>query len=370
MRIAYDPVIFCLQRYGGISRYYYELASRLNGAGDAVAEIVAPLHRNAYIAESGAPTAGRDTGLSQFFATPLVLANRARLALSRRVAPPYDVLHETYYERTSMPIAAHARVVTVHDMIHEKFSEEFSRADTTSARKRAAVARADHVLCISEQTRRDLQAHFATPDDKITVVHHGFTPPLDGVAPTVRRPFVLYVGQRAGYKNFARLARAFAASERAKREFSLVCFGGDPFDRSERALFATLGLGDEHVLHFGGNDAVLGGLYRSARALAYPSLYEGFGFPPLEAMSVRCPVLASDASSIPEVVGDAALLCDPRSIDAIRAGLESLLYDDALRATLVRAGLSRVSRFSWNDCARRTLAVYSRLASRSTSASP
>lgn len=358
MRIAYDPVIFCLQRYGGISRYYCELARRLNGAGDTVADIVAPVHRNAYLADLSSPTIGRDTEWGQFFATPLIVANRARLAVARGSHAPYDVLHETYYERTPMPIAARTRVVTVHDMIHEKFSAEFSRADSTSARKRAAVARADRVICVSEHTKRDLQELFETPSEKITVVHHGFTEPPEGVAPVVDRPFVLYVGQRAGYKNFQRLLRAFAASERAKRSFALVCFGGEPFDRRERALCASLGLDERSVLRFAGGDDVLGALYRSARALVYPSLYEGFGLPPLEAMSVGCPVLASDASSIPEVVGGAARSCDPRSIDSIREGLESLLFDEAQRDALVRAGHTRAARFSWNDCARRTLAVY------------
>ena len=174
-------------------------------------------------------------------------------------------------------------------------------------------------------------------------------------------PYVLFVGQRSGYKNFEALLRAFAASERLKGDLRILCFGGGPLSTAELSLASELGLGSHHLSQLRGSDKLLGNAYAHAIALAYPSLYEGFGFPPLEAMSAGCPVLVSNTSSLPEVVGDAAIKFDPKNIEELRTAIERVTVSDEVRRELIAAGHERRKQFSWPRCVERTIDVYRKL---------
>jgi glycosyltransferase involved in cell wall biosynthesis len=363
MRIVYDYQTFCMQEFGGISRYFCELSANLSRRDGIQTEILAPLHRNEHASARGVPTRGRRTHLGPRAAVPLCAIDWLALAALR--PPAVDILHETYFQTLPTPVRCKARIVTVYDMIHELFPSQFGRGDTTSLKKRRAVARADHVLCISHNTAKDLVRLFSVPERKVSVVHLGYFRP--GISaqeraprPAPASPFVLFVGQRAGYKNFDLLLRAFAASTKLSKDFSIVCFGGGALSSAERALIAELGIDRSRVRQQGGTDAALERLYLEATAFVYPSRYEGFGLPPLEAMWLDCPVVSGNASSLPEVVGDAARLIDPTSVDDLRAGLEDVCYDSALRDELVRRGREQARKFSWDRCADETLAVYRR----------
>jgi glycosyltransferase involved in cell wall biosynthesis len=251
-------------------------------------------------------------------------------------------------------------------MIHERFPENFSIADPTRREKAAAVSRADHVICISGQTRKDLVEFLDVPPEKTSVVHLGFalTPP--GMRPpeheTSDRPYLLYVGNRSGYKNFDGLLRAYASSPFLQANFDLVCFGGGEFNARERDAIEKLGSAAPRVRQVRGDDSVLSSFYRQARAFVYPSRYEGFGIPPLEAMSFGCPVACSNISSIPEVVGDAAEMFDPSDADSMREAIERIVTDEARCAELIARGRKRLDVFSWKRCAEQTLDIYRRIA--------
>ncbi len=174
-------------------------------------------------------------------------------------------------------------------------------------------------------------------------------------------PYFLYVGQRSGYKNFARLLNAYASLPRIRNEFDLISFGTNAFTPQEKEAIHSLGLDPMRVRHLSGDDASLAYLYRKATAFVYPSLYEGFGLPPLEAMSLGCPVLCSNTSSMPEVVGDAGLFFDPLDSEAIRQAMESVASSLELRRDLISRGTQRVKSFSYDRCAAETLAVYGSL---------
>jgi glycosyltransferase involved in cell wall biosynthesis len=272
------------------------------------------------------------------------------------------LIHRTYYspvsKRATVPV-----VITVFDMIHEMFSDAFPRGDTTSTNKRVCVRSADHIICISESTASDLVRIFGVERRKISVTHLGHSPVFQDT-PRVNethqngRPYLLYVGQRAGYKNFDAALKAYASSKLLRDEFDLVAFGGPPFNAAEVTTIDNLRLRRDSVKHRTGPDCDLALAYRGARALVYPSLYEGFGIPPLEAMSSGCAVACSGTSSLPEVVGHAALLFDPVDIDSIRSALETVGLDDSVRVELVAAGKERAGHFSWDRCAAETLTAY------------
>lgn len=184
---------------------------------------------------------------------------------------------------------------------------------------------------------------FGMPDHKVSVVHLGFEkfdalPRAIEPQASLTSPFLLYVGSRGGYKNFERMLRAVALNPALKKSIDVVAFGGGPFNSVEHALIATLGFGPNAVRQVGGGDAVLGGLYARARAFVYPSVYEGFGLPPLEAMAHDCPVVSSNSSSMPEVVGDAGAYFDPLDVQAQSEAIASVVFDETRRNALVAAG--------------------------------
>lgn len=367
MKVAFDYQAFFIQEYGGISRYYSQLASALNTFEGVEAKIFASLHINAHLEGlpagivRGRSTRGRSRSKKLYRGVNTVLS-RIQMGLYRP-----DVVHETYWSAKSVAPRGVPLVVTVHDMIHERFPEMFPRKDRTSILKRESVERADHVICVSNSTRDDLVECFGTPKEKISVVYHGFEEfdPGEGSEKIrfsgTERPYFFYVGHRSAYKNFDNFIRAFAASRELKRDYSVVCFGGGELSVRENTLFAEIGLEPSQVVHVGGNDDALAHCYRNAFAFVYPSVYEGFGIPPLEAMSLDCPVICSVASSIPEVVGDAAEFFDAASVDSIRKGLERVAASSSRRNELIRLGRERYRVFTWPRCAQETLAIYESL---------
>ncbi|MGB9150210.1 MAG: glycosyltransferase family 1 protein [Burkholderiales bacterium] len=361
MRIAFDPQIFALQEYGGISRYFCSLAGELSMLANVETKIFAPLHINAYL-----PTLP-STIVSGRKIRRLPKTARLRAKLSMMLARPEinrfkpDIVHETYYSAHSFAPQGARRVITVYDMIHEKFSGEFLGSDTTYRNKAIAVARADHVICISENTRKDLIDILNVAPEKTSVSYLGYTLNNANGFDTPRpseSPYLLYVGQRAGYKNFDGLLRAYASSAVLKNNCKLVCFGGGAFGAKEIKSVADLGLSADQVIQIGGGDHILAALYKHALAFVYPSLYEGFGIPPLEAMSYQCPVICSNTSSMPEVAGNAAEYFDPLDIENIRDAIERVVESRNDSQLLVARGLERVKQFSWNKCAQETQAIY------------
>jgi glycosyltransferase involved in cell wall biosynthesis len=362
VKILFDEQIFVLQRHGGISRYFVEIASRLSCTAGMQARVFAPLYVNSYLREARVPVFGMPLPGSAHggIRAASAFGNALFPAYARLYAP--GILHQTYYQKPRRPRRA-SIVLTVFDMIWERLSATMGHVQPLIEMKRKAIDCADCVIAISEHTKRDLISLLDLPAERIAVVHLGgatknmVAPREDGAS---RAPYFLFVGMRSGYKNFRTVARAFAASPRLARDYTLVCFGGGPATDDERALLEDLGIASS-VSFLQGTDRELAMLYRDARALTYPSTYEGFGIPPLEAMSLGCPVICAATTSLPEVVGASAFTCDVTSEDALRAAMEHVGYYDDERARLVSSGYERASRFSWERCARETAAVYDRL---------
>ncbi|MCX8006491.1 MAG: glycosyltransferase family 4 protein, partial [Coriobacteriia bacterium] len=287
-------------------------------------------------------------------------ALNATLVERRVAAGGVDVYHPTYYHtllaRRPRPPAV---VLTVHDMIHELFDQVPDR-ERLCALKRRAVDRADVVVVPSMSTRGDLQRLIGVPDDRIVVIPHGsnFTgdEPGDGSVEFPDR-FVLFVGSRWSYKNFRRFFEAMARIMADDPELHLVCAGGGGFTKEELGLFAKAGLA-ERVHARPGHDRALAAAYRRASVFVFPSLYEGFGMPVLEAMAFGCPVVASRVSSLPEVGGDAALYFDPLDLEDIAGTVSAVLRSDDLRARLSAEGRRRASRFSWDAAVRAHADLY------------
>lgn len=283
-----------------------------------------------------------------------------------------DLMH---FPNFNAPIAYwRPSVVTIHDLTRFQFPSQRHRGQlhewVYELVFRSAVRHAKHILTVSACTRDALVQRFPETGEKVSVVYEGVDQQFQCtveqkraeariVLPGIRRPFVLYVGLWMLHKNLNVLIQAFRKYRASGYPGSLVVTGeGRPWDEDVRALAAREGMSEAVVFPGRVSDMDLAMLYRAADALVCPSLVEGFGLPPLEAMASRTPVVAARAGSLPEILGDAALyasVSDPAAFaDALR-----LLHDDPiLRARLTERGVARAAQFSWSSCARQTLDAY------------
>ncbi len=292
-----------------------------------------------------------------------------------------DIFHSTNYFLPLFLRPGVKAVATVHDLIPLKFPHFTPRAWKTRFHPvfrrvlNRSARRADRVITVSRHTRRDLVADLGLPPEKIAVIHNGIDPayrPLEKeeMVRIVKRklgsadPYLLYVGRFDPYKNVAGLVRAFAGFSRNRSDRPRLVLAGHPDPRYPEAAeaVAELQLGSRVVFLDGVGEEELVALYNGARALVLPSLYEGFGLPPLEAMACGTPVIVSDRASLPEVVGEAGLLVDPESTEALAAAIERLWDSAELRREYRRRGLARAAEFSWEKTASETLKVYRELA--------
>ena len=266
--------------------------------------------------------------------------------------------------------APYARVTTVCDaipLVYPRTQPLLTRA-VFHTLVRASGRTADAIVTISEASRRDLVRTLGLPDEKIHVTllatNESAAPlPAEAVEAILTRlgatpPYLLYVGALHPRKNLPRVLEAFARVRADAPEATLVIVGPPSWGASDVLRHVLARTGDGVTFTGFVSDADLQALYQGAHALVFPSLYEGFGLPPLEAMAAGTPVVTSNVSSLPEVVGDAALLVDPTSVDGIADAMARLMRDDELRVDLARRGRERSRAFSWAATARATLEVY------------
>lgn len=364
MKLVYDYQIFSSQKYGGISRYFYETATRIAKYEQFKVAILALIYSNEYLRHCDADLV---IGKHVYHVPKTRIIKRlvnteiSRLWMQKNKP---DIVHETYYSYRRMSPKKTKTVITVYDMIHEKFGHHFSKLDITSILKAKSLKRADHIICISENTRKDLLETFHINPRKVSVIHLGYMQKQNEyqlTTPVVKEPYILYVGNRNAWKNFQGFLKAFSISQRLNSNFKVVCFGGGDLSRKELEASRKHNVNEQNVIQISGNDETLANLYTHASALVYPSLYEGFGLPLLEAMSFQCPVICSNTSSIPEIVGEAAESFEPHDPESIAHAIETVVFSQSRAATLREQGTKKVKKFSWDKCIEKTLQVYENL---------
>ncbi len=364
MRILYDHQLFSLQNAGGASRYHFELMRYLSGSPDVKTDLFLGMTDTIFPFRQIRAANTRVIG----FGSPLDPGGRRYLAnelLGNAIVPflgKMDVYHPTSYRRMPM-VRAKRLVATQHDCTHERFPQIFRYLKEVLRAKQTLYTAADVIICISESSRRDLLEFYAVDPAKTRVVHHGLTPlprcqeAAGKLRAQVRRDFVLYVGSRAPYKNFDGLLKAFHETK-LYDSFDLLVLGGGPLTQEEMNLTAQLGLAESVVSIPRASDQLLAEAYAAAHLFVYPSLWEGFGFPPLEAMVAGCAVLASNTSSMPEVCRDAPFYFNPADQGCFQRALLRAVNDEDARRRAIERGREVAAGYSWEKCGEQTLALY------------
>lgn len=291
--------------------------------------------------------------------------------LARLVSGQEDIVHLPNQDFARFALfTKNPFIVTVHDLARScfRFSQETITERILLRIDIKCIRRATHIIATSENTKKDLVKYLNIPIDRITVIYNGVDHDIFKQYDDVKffdEPYIIYAGSERPRKNLVRLFEAFA---RLKIEFpNLRLVKAGACGRSEKYRTETirklesLGITQDVVFIDHVTETELAQYYSSAALLAYPSLYEGFGLPPLEAMASSCPVVTSNTSSLPEVVGDAAITVNPYDTDSLAEAMRRVLTDNKLRDDMIRKGLEQSKKFSWEKTAEQTLEVYNQV---------
>jgi glycosyltransferase involved in cell wall biosynthesis len=364
LRIIYDHQLFSLQDVGGGSRYHYELIRYLSNDPDVRADLFLGLYRSAYPLHEVSSSSARVIGLRVPLPYGLVryALNEVIESAASVFSGKYDIYHSTYF-RFMPAVRSRALVATHHDCIYEQLPQLFPDAARVIRFKASLYGQAARIICISEFSRQGLLKYYDVDPGKTCVVYHGLNPlprsleAAKEVRGRTRRGFLLYVGNRDYHKNFLALLHAIRES-RLSDEYDLLALGGGLFTEDEQNCVQALGL--DACVHClpRVTDEFLAEAYVAAALFVYPSLAEGFGRPPLEAMALGCPVAVSDATALPEVCRDAPFYFDPLDVASIARALLSGVNDAPARARAIVRGREVAAGYSWEKCGAETLAVY------------
>jgi len=293
--------------------------------------------------------------------------------LSRVIRSENDVIHlpNQNFARYAL-FLKNPFIVTVHDLVRCCFgvAKETITERILLKLDIRGIKRASHIIAVSQHTRDDLIKYLKIPDGKISVVYNGVDHNIFKPYNTklLDKPYILYVGSERPRKNLGQLFEAFAKLKDEFSELQLVKIGiagrSPKYRRDTMKKLASLGITGRVTFIGYASESDLAHYYSSALLLAYPSLYEGFGLPPLEAMACGCPVVTSNTSSLPEVVGEAGIMVDPHDTDSLTQAMRQVLIDSELRDNMIRKGLEQSKKFSWEKAAERTLEVYNKVENR------
>jgi len=347
MQIFLDNIVFTIQKAGGVSVYWYEL---LQG-----------------ICRTGIPVSFMNTGLTpgNIFEQRINYNNYSCIRESwiphqylRYLPVRYRLPEKSVFHGGYLRIAKQKNVLnilTVHDFAHErKLATRFPRGLANIRQKAYGIKRADGIICISDSTRQELMHFYPDTDPaKIRVIHHGIADDFREVMKNKTEPYVLYVGARANYKNFD---IALATMKLLPPSYKLVAAGGGPWSKQEMQAIEAAIPGRYKILQTV-DIQQLNRLYNDAFCLLYPSSYEGFGFPPGEAMKAGCPVVSTNATSIPEVTGRAGLLTNEITAAAFAEKILTL-ENDIFRERIIQDGLHQAALFTWEKSVNKTIQFY------------
>lgn len=360
VKVLYDSQVFSWQKVGGISRYFVELIEHLKS--DIQTEIPLFYSNNIYINKRN--NRSLESLLSKDFygRDRLISFLNNRLVEQRLRTNNFDIFHPTYFDPYFLNyLEGKPFVLTIHDMIPENFPENFPLSETLISNKKKLAYKASKIISISNATKVEILKHYdGINENKIEIIHHGSNFSTDQFIydGTLNIPsdYLLFVGQREGYKNFKRFLNAFVKVSKTYPSLYIICTG-QSFSEEEKRMIQESNLTDK-ILHFFSSDNDLRYLYQKAKFFIFPSLEEGFGLPILEAMASQCPIICSDISCFREIAGSAALYFDCKNEDSISDVIMSALRNKSDVDRIIKLGIMRIKDFSWEKSSLELSKIY------------
>jgi len=357
MKILFDYQIFSLQSYGGISRYFTKLAENFIKLEQKI-NIYSPIYKNMYLDDQILKNRLKGFRIKKYpkYTTKFIQLLNLKLTNKYLANNKIDVLHLTYYNNTYNLDKKVKKILTVYDLVHEKFDYFYDKNLINPKIK--SIDYADQIICISNNTKKDLLNYYKVDESKVSVIHLGVEKKKNIKEIQFDKPIILYVGYRGRYKNFTNFIKAYSTSLILTKNFKIVCFGGGEFTTQEKKYFKELNIDKNQILQVSGNDHQLNQYYKSAEFYIMPSIYEGFGLPILEAMSCGCPVLCGNKGSLTEVANDAAIYFNPNDVESMKDSMEKYVDTPELKEKFKIAGYKNIEKFTWESCAKSTIKIY------------
>ena len=361
IKILYDHQAITMQKFGGISRYFIELMKRIPESYVVKNSVL--LTENYYYINENFREKNKiiNTNAINFKGKNRVKSSLNNLNTRLKLLTnKFDVIHPTYYDYYLLDSLKGAPfVITVYDMIHEKFSDDIN--NITLKQKKETILRANKIIAISENTKKDLIDLYNISPSKIDVVYlnHNLNNVVIEKIPNLPQNYILYVGERSWYKNFTNFVHAVKIILDKKQDLQIVCTGRS-FGKDEINLLTELKIMDRFHQYFV-SDSQLKYLYCNAEMFVYPSKYEGFGIPILEAFSCGCPVVLSNTSCFPEIAGEAGIYFDPENINEMSDQMNAVLDNLALKEQKIKLGRQVMLKFSWSNTVEKTLEIYNNM---------
>ncbi|TGL04533.1 glycosyltransferase family 1 protein [Leptospira bouyouniensis] len=383
LKILYDHQTFLEQVYGGISRYYYELITKISQRNNFYVEHSILYSNNEYLRNDETFNIEAFYSINNFLNEKYFFGKNRLFNLfkkfklvrdhslemekfvkDRLLSGEIDIFHPTYYNPYYLEWAIKSNtpiVITVYDLIHEKFSDYFPNVNRFLERKKICIESANKVIAISENTKRDLVDYYKLPESKIEVIHLASSLNQIKNEKILREDFsdsILFVGNRSIYKNFQLFIKSIIPLFKEFPNLNIIVAGGGNISSSETKLLKESQIEDKIFFKSFHNDSELISLYRSCRLFVFPSIYEGFGIPIIESMQNGCPVVCSNTSSFLEVAGDAAFYFNPMEAESIFESVREVYKNYNLRQELIKKGFSRSQKFTWLSTIDQTLKCY------------
>lgn len=382
MKILYDYQIFDFQKIGGISRYFCELMQNTNGNSYSLG---VKYSENEYLLTNKDFNVCRNPKPISFdtFITKKNFKGKHRLfnyyckynkvdlvpnrteSIKLLKEQNFDVFHPTFFDPYFLEYLGNKPfVLTIHDMIQEKYPEFYRVADPILVNKKMLAEKATKIIAISECTKKDIIEFYGIPENKISVIYHGSSMIKTGIdkpeslslEEIIKGRYFLFTGNREFYKNFHFFIESISDLLKENKDLNVICTAKE-FSADEISLFEMLGISGQ-VKHIFASDYDLSILYKNAIAFVFPSYYEGFGLPILEAWASECPIILAKASCFYEIAGDSALYFDPKNRNELIDCCSTLLNNETYRKELVNKGVKYLSHFSLQNMIDKTFTLY------------
>lgn len=363
MKILYDHDIFYIQKVGGVSKYFLEIFSIIKKFHNV--KIVAPIYINEYLKDYKSKNIFKLLKIKKKYKYTNRFFRFLNIIIFKFFLNIYkpNIIHLTYFNK-KLEFKKNCKIViTVYDLIHEIYQKKYFFKYPSNFKKEY-ISNADHIICISKNTKKDLLKFYNVDKKKISVISLGFNRSKKFIKINdsfLNNSYLLFVGERKKYKNFINLIIAYSNSKKLMSNFKIVCFGGGPLDSLEKKLFKKYNINLLNVKCISGSNEELNYVYMKAKAYICTSLYEGFGMTILEAMNMNCPIISSNAGSLKEVGGDAVEYFDPNNIQDIKSKIEKIVFSKKNIYSQIKKYHTNLEKFSWELTAKKTISVYEKL---------